>query len=187
MIETAERQFLLSKGVNMEVVWKDIAGYEGHYQVSNTGMVRSIKKNPLMLKGDHQRNGYRRVYLWKGNGKKNYLVHRLVAEAFVPNPNGYPEINHIDENKDNNDASNLEWCTHRYNLNYGTVCKRIGAANIGRTISEDLRRFFRIDTSRRRWINDGVTEKYVYAENVERWCSSGWNKGRLKRTRRNNG
>lgn len=167
----------------METEWRDIAGYEGHYQVSSTGLVRSIKKEPYILKGDQQRNGYKRVYLWLDNAKKNCLVHRLVAEAFLPNPDHLPEVNHLDEDKGNNDISNLEWCTHLRNLNYGTVRERIGKANKGRKVSETLRRFFRMDTSRRRWINNGDTEKYVYLEDVEHWCSAGWYKGRLKRER----
>lgn len=63
-------------------IWKDIDGYEGHYQVSNYGNVRSIKTIPTLLKGDYQKNGYKRVYLWKNGKKQNLLVHRLVALSF---------------------------------------------------------------------------------------------------------
>ena len=175
--------FCMGWRCGMETEWRDIPGYEGHYQVSNTGLVRSVKKEPLILKIDHQRNGYQRVYLWLGKGKKNCLVHRLVAEAFIPNPNHLPEVNHLDEDKDNNDIRNLEWCTHLRNLNYGTVKERIGNANRGRPVSDTLRQFFRKDTSRRRWINNGGAEKYVYLEDVEHWCAAGWKKGRLKRER----
>ena len=167
----------------MNTIWRDITGYVGHYQVSNTGLIRSIKKAPYILKCDHQKNGYQRVYLWLGNSKKNYLVHRLVAEAFIPNPNCLPEVNHLDENKDNNDVNNLEWCTHLYNLNYGTVRKRIGEANRNRLITDKLRAFFRTDTARRRWINNGVYEKYVYSENTEKWYAIGFQKGRIKKER----
>ena len=93
-------------------VWVDIIGI---YQVSNFGRVRN-KVTGRMLKQQKERGGYYRVYLY---GKK-YLVHRLVAEAFIPNPKHLPCVNHKDENKANNRLSNLEWCTYTYNLNYGT-------------------------------------------------------------------
>ena len=169
----------------MDVVWRDIAGYEGHYQVSNMGEVRSIKKDPLVLKGDHQRNGYRRVYLWLNGGKKNFCVHRLVAEAFIPNPFHLTDVNHLDEDKNNNAVWNLEWCTHLYNMNYGSVKRKISIAGRGRKCSEERRKQIGLDTSRRRWINDGETERYVYKENVETFVAAGWRKGRLKRERSN--
>lgn len=103
-------------------IWKDVVGHEGLYQVSNTGNVRSLNY------GGH---GYAKVLipkqnnrgrLWmelRNNGKKRYaLVHRLVAEAFIPNPQELPQINHIDENPQNNDVSNLEWCTQSYNIRH---------------------------------------------------------------------
>lgn len=112
----------------MDEVWKDIEGYEGLYQVSNTGQVKSLNYKGhgvvKLLKQDIIHNGYKRVSLVKNGKKKNYLVHRLVAIAFLPNPHGYKEINHIDENKVNNMISNLEWCSRKYNMNYGTVIKR---------------------------------------------------------------
>ena len=169
----------------MDTIWRDIAGYEGHYQVSNTGEVRSVKNGPFLLKGDHQRNGYKRVYLWLNGGKKNFCVHRLVAEAFIPNPFHLTDVNHLDEDKDNNAVWNLEWCTHLYNMNYGNVRRKISLANIGRTISEEHRKKLSRDTSRRRWINDGETEKYVYKETVETYVAAGWLPGRLKRERSN--
>lgn len=112
----------------MDKVWKDIEGYEGLYQVSNTGQVKSLNYKGhgvvRLLKQDVIHNGYKRVSLFKNGKKKNYLVHRLVAITFLPNPHGYKEINHIDENKANNMISNLEWCSREYNMNYGTVIKR---------------------------------------------------------------
>ena len=112
----------------MEEIWKDIEGFEGHYQVSNTGKVRSIKFNKIKeLKPykETKRCGYMSVYLRLPGQKYTKKVHRLVAEAFIPNPNGFPEVNHIDENKENNCVENLEWCTGEYNLCYGTRLKRI--------------------------------------------------------------
>ena len=116
-------------------VWKDIEGYEGKYQVSNYGNVRSLMyhntkgiKRISLLKPATDNRGYFRCALSKNNILKTYKVHRLVAQAFIPNPNNYPQINHIDGNKKNNNAENLEWCTnsvnqiHAYahNLNQGS-------------------------------------------------------------------
>lgn len=116
----------------MEEIWKDIEGYEGLYQVSNTGKVRSlIQKSELqapwhLLKPCLTR-GYASVGLWrKQNGAKTFLVHRLVAKAFVPNPNGYKEVNHKDEDKLNNCSDNLEWCTREYNMSYRNARVRQG-------------------------------------------------------------
>lgn len=101
-------------------LWKDIQGFEGLYQVSNMGNVRSCSwKNmgfPKNLFLKKHNKGYRHVELVNKGTKKAFLVHRLVAEAFIPNPNGYPFINHIDEDKTNNRVENLEWCTQRQNM-----------------------------------------------------------------------
>ena len=106
----------------MEEIWKDIEGYEGLYKISNMGRVKSIKFNKekiLFLQKD--KYGYLRVGLRKMGKLKNYFVHRLVAEAFIPNPNNLPIVNHKDENKQNNCVENLEWCTVKYNNSYATA------------------------------------------------------------------
>lgn len=119
----------------MEEIWKDVVGYECYYQVSNLGNVRSLdrvisfndgrievrKGKPKILK-DHK--DYKRVTLNKDGKAKPLLVHRLVAQAFIPNPDCLPIINHKDENPSNNNVDNLEWCTHRYNRMYGTTEER---------------------------------------------------------------
>lgn len=111
--------------MEMQEIWKDIKNYEGLYQVSNYGKVKSFPrkgtqaKEERILKVSYTYNGYERVNLCKNNKNKLYLVHRLVAETFILNPNEYPQINHIDENKQNNKVNNLEWCTRSYNINYG--------------------------------------------------------------------
>lgn len=109
-------------------IWKDIPGYEGKYQVSNTGKVRSLNYNNTgkteVLKPCISNMGYKLINLWKNGKGKNYLIHRLVALAFIPNPNNYPMINHKDENPKNNAVWNLEWCTPQYNINYGTRNER---------------------------------------------------------------
>lgn len=112
--------------------WRDIKGYEGLYQVSNLGRVKSLARKTNNQYGKKERlmtqkldkDGYKRVGLNK-NGKQIYYgVHRLVAQAFISNPNNYPQINHKDENKSNNKVDNLEWCDGKYNQNYGTINER---------------------------------------------------------------
>lgn len=103
---------------------KDILGYEGKYAITEDGQVWSYYLNDyLSLKPD--KKGYVYVKLRDKNGKqKRIAVHRLVAQAFIDNPNNLLEVNHIDENKQNNNVSNLEWCTREYNINYGTAIQR---------------------------------------------------------------
>ena len=99
-------------------IWKDCKGYEGMYQVSNKGRVWSVKRQ-FVLKGSLDKDGYARVHLTAKNGKtKTEKVHRLVAIAFLENPSNLPQVNHRDENKQNNNADNLEWCDCSYNIIY---------------------------------------------------------------------
>ena len=118
---------------NMKEEWKDIKGYEGLYEVSNMGRVKSLG-NGKSTNNDNCRErilkpvkdkGYLRVTLCKEGRKNGYLVHQLVAIVFCENSMGYKEVNHKDEDKTNNRADNLEWCTSKYNANYGTRNKRI--------------------------------------------------------------
>ena len=104
--------------------WKDIKGYEGLYQVSNLGMVYSFKSNKYLKKLNNT-GGYLRVQLCKHGKVTNQSIHRIVAEAFIPNPDNKPQVNHIDENKENNMVSNLEWVTAKENCNHGTRSKRL--------------------------------------------------------------
>lgn len=121
----------------MVEIWKDIAGYENLYQVSNLGRVRSLDRilnhwrggkrlrKGCVIKTADFKNGYKYVTLCKDGKLKKYLVHRLVAFMFLQNPNNYPCVNHKDENPSNNNVDNLEWCTQRYNINYGTRNEKI--------------------------------------------------------------
>lgn len=99
--------------------WKDIKGYEGLYQVSNLGRVKSLKRGSIRF-GTLTHENYLRLKLYKDGTYKNKNVHRLVAETFIPNPENKPTVNHIDEDKTNNMVSNLEWATIKENLNHGT-------------------------------------------------------------------
>lgn len=118
--------------IAMEEVWKEIKNFEGYYEISNLGNIRSLTRintNGRCLKGRLRKpykgwDGHLRVRLSKGNKLTDCLVHRLVALAFIPNPNNLPQINHKDENPHNNCVENLEWCTCEYNLHYGTRVER---------------------------------------------------------------
>ena len=122
----------------MEEIWKDIEGYEGLYQVSNLGRVRSldriipsklknnnfVKKKGKIIQLRKKKDGYVQVKLKKDGSQKLMSVHRLVAKAFIDNPNNYEIVNHKDNNPENNNEKNLEWCTQSYNIKYSYNQKR---------------------------------------------------------------
>ena len=103
--------------------WVDICGYEGRYRISSNGNVFSLIYNRLLSPIDFG-TGYLNVKLRKNGSGKFYRIHRLVAQAFIENPNSFLEVNHIDEDKGNNRVDNLEWCSRKYNENYGTKNKK---------------------------------------------------------------
>lgn len=121
----------------MEEIWKSVPGYEGYYEISNTGKVKSITRVITDVNGRQitrkekelsqnlDNSGYYTVGLNKDGHKTRFKVHRLVALTFISNPNNLPFVNHKDENKLNNYVNNLEWCTQEYNNNYGTRVERI--------------------------------------------------------------
>ena len=113
----------------MEEIWKDISDYEGLYQVSNTGKIKSLNYRHTgrekIMKHSVNNKGYLIVKLWKNRKVKSFRLHRLVAEAFIPNPNNLPFINHKSEIKTQNNVENLEWCDQKYNNNYGTRKERV--------------------------------------------------------------
>ena len=115
-------------------VWCDIPGYVGKYCVSNKGRIRN--GDGLIMKPMVCTNGYFAACRWKNNRQKKILIHRLEAEMFIDNWENYSDVNHIDEDKTNNCVENLEWCTHLYNMNYGSVRMKISESAKGRIVSE---------------------------------------------------
>ena len=112
----------------MEEEWRPVVGYEGLYEVSNMGRVKSLNYKRTgqegILKGRKDGSGYLQVNLSKDGKCKSYKIHRLVATAFCENQMGYNEVNHINEDKSDNKAENLEWCSRSYNMNYGTRAEK---------------------------------------------------------------
>jgi len=109
---------ILKQIVNMKKqIWKDVKGYEGIYKVSNTGLIKNIKRNKILATRTTY-DKYLRINLNKNGNKKTFKIHRLVADAFIPNPHNKPTVNHIDGNKQNNMLDNLEWMTFKDNYQY---------------------------------------------------------------------
>ena len=157
---------------NIEEIWKDIKGYEGYYQVSNLGRIKSLDRmknnqyNEYFMSGRILKSsiikdkGYCRVSLNNGKGRKSKRVHRLVAEAFIPNLENKPEVNHIDGNKLNNCADNLEWCTNKENIEHsiktGLRKNYKGCSNVSSKFKEEDILFIREHYKKRDPIYGGV-------------------------------
>ena len=121
--------------------WKDVVGYEGIYKVSNLGNVKRIGKihlcnykyqNGYLLKSLDNGKGYLRIKLSNKGISKRVMLHRIIAEAFIKNPNNYPYVNHIDGNKKNNNIKNLEWCTQSHNCLHSVKMGTWGALSNNR-------------------------------------------------------
>ena len=133
-----DRRYLKNRQIMEQEIWKDVVGYEGLYQVSNLGRIKSLPKlcingnggkyytKEKILKPQYGSNGrtYTHVCLRKDGKTHIKEIHRIVAIAFIPNPLNLPQVNHRDENPSNNTVSNLEWCDGFYNHNYGTIKER---------------------------------------------------------------
>ena len=135
----------------MSEEWRDIQGYEGLYQVSNLGNIKSLFRYKKILKKSPVSSGYLSVELWKDKKNRRHLIHRLVAKAFIPNPEQLPQINHKDEDKTNNQVDNLEWCTAKYNMNYGTGNSRRRENTDYKAIPHELRVKWATENSKFRW------------------------------------
>ena len=156
--------------------WRDIHGYEGIYQVSNLGNVKRIApsrraKEEHLLKMHDAHHGYNQVRLTANGKQEMKRVSRLVATAFIPNPDNLPEVNHIDENPKNNCVTNLEWCTRLYNCNYGHRNARVAKAKSKAIVQCDLLGVFI-----RRWNSAADAARYyhVNSSNISK-CLTGKN------------
>ena len=164
---------------NIEI-WRPVVGYEDCYMVSSLGRVKSLgngKSNNSkvkILKPSKNKYGYLKVGLFINGIRKELLIHRLVAQAFIPNTENLPEINHIDENKENNCVDNLEWCTTKYNCNYGTRTERSRIKRL-----KPILQFTKIGEFVRKWDSAMQVERELgfYQTNITRCC-----KGKLKST-----
>lgn len=158
--------------------WKEIKGYEGKYFISNCGRLKN--QYGLIMKPMKCTNGYLTACLWKNNCQQKILIHRLVAEAFINNPFGYSDVNHIDENKENNVFTNLEWCTHLYNMNYGKVREKIREKKKEQRVSLETRMKISMSSKNRRWMNKENTEVLIKEEEVPSFLLQGYKTGRIK-------
>lgn len=143
-----------------EEIWCPIKGYEGIYEVSDKGRVRSLKYGKeRILKQRRDKDGYIQVDLYKNCDQKTCKVHRLVAQAFIPNPDNLPQVNHKDENKTNNSVQNLEWCDCKYNINYGTHNQRISKPVLQFTKDGEFVKEWKSATDVKR--NLGFAQQYI--------------------------
>lgn len=151
----------------MEEIWKPIEGYED-YEISNYGRVKSLKYGKEKIKSLWiKKKGYRNIVLYKDGKGKSELVHRLVAQAFIPNPDNLPFINHKDENPSNNHVDNLEWCTNYYNSNYGSRNQKIAEKNSKRVLQYSLDGEFI-----REWESESEIQRQLgyWRTNISRCC-----------------
>lgn len=171
--------------------WQDFKGYEGYYQVSSFGQVRSVDRVVVgvdgktyhykgrILKQAKTSDGYKTVQLFKDNGLKTFKVHRMIALTFIPNPNNKPEVNHIDGNKSNNHISNLEWVTRSENLKHAV---KHGLSSPVKAIEATKKKVELVDDNGnaiKRWntMTAAADEMGVHISNVSMCCH-----GKLKST-----
>lgn len=154
----------------MEEIWKDVVGFEGLYKVSNLGNVRSVARlgtNGVVLKKRYFATGYEKTTLYKNCKQTTFVTHRIVAEAFIPNPNNLPQINHIDGNKLNNRVDNLEWVTCSDNVKHAY---RTGLIDIGK-ISKPVAQYKNgVEIARYNSIQDAHRITGAATTNISRVC-----------------
>ena len=153
--------------LRLDIIFKPIKGFENMYEISNYGIIKSVERNIICKDGQikpvksrelrqaDNGTGYKFVHLWKNNKQHRYYVHRLVAETFIPNPNNLPEVNHIDNNKNNNNVNNLEWCNRLYNEQIDAITNEI------------IAKFESIsDCERKLHINSAAIRKHIENNNI---------------------
>ena len=162
--------------------WRPVVGYEGLYEVSNTGRVRSLDryvkgkgKSYFLHKGRILSPGIKpEGYLVVRLQRRMFYVHRLVIEAFIPNPDNLPEVNHKDEDKENNSVQNLEWCTDKYNQNYGTRTQRISEKNTNGKLSKPVLQYEKSGGFVKEWKSTWDVERNLgYFHNYISDCCTG--------------
>lgn len=179
------RTFLLDEE-NKKEIWLPVVGYVGLYEVSNFGRVRSLNYNhtgktrvlsPLPLSC-----GYLQVCLCKNGEQKKFYIHRLVAQAFIPNWFDEKEVNHLDENKHNNfcgtpendfNDGNLEWCDRKYNINYGTRNERVSEKIINGKRSKTVLQLTKTGELVREWPSIGEVDRNGYNKGAVAACCRG--------------
>lgn len=168
----------------MNEIWKPIKDYEGLYEVSNTGRIRSIERTVKRLnryktytnqlipekikKGSPDKDGYLKVGLWKNNKCCTTSIHRIVATAFINNPKMLPQVNHLDENKCNNRVDNLQWCSPLENINHGT-----GKARRTKTMSKPVLQFDPFGNFIREYKSISDTRNYGFCFQGVGYCCIG--------------
>ena len=165
--------------------WRDVKGYEGIYKVSEKGVVISL---PRVVNGINNNVRFQKLYkmkihqdkngYWIVNLSKDYtndlkLLHRVIAEAFIPNPNNLPHINHKDENPSNYAIDNLEWCNHLYNMNYGTRNERVAAKNTNGKLSKPVLQLDMQGNIIKEWISIAEAERNVFRQSGISNCCAG--------------
>lgn len=158
--------------IDKNEIWKPVIGYEELYQVSNLGNVKSLNYKKTgkekLLKFTLTHKGYLMASLTKDHKTKKLFVHRLVAKSFIPNPENKPFVNHINEIKTDNKSKNLEWCTHEYNVNYGSRNKRISETMQKRVVQHDLDyKIVHIYKS----LSEASLENNIYISEISECCS----------------
>ena len=156
----------------MQEIWKPVVGYEDSYEVSSLGRVKSIPRAGTRLTGrvlrySLDKYGYRQVILAKNGGRKSAKIHRLVAQSFLPNENNFPCVNHKDENKQNNNVSNLEWCSYAYNNTYNDRAKKASKKTGKKVLCVELNTIFNSLAEAERATN-------IKAGNICWCCKGNW-------------
>lgn len=155
----------------MQEIWKDIKGYEGLYQVSNFGNVKSLKCD-IILKPNLTRKGYLITSLCKNKIRKAYSIHRLVAKSFIPNIENKPQVNHIDGNKQNNKVTNLEWVTNSENMKHAFLTNLRNASGCKNPNSKKINQYDLSNNFIKQWstISDIVNSQKIDWHKIRKCC-----------------